>query len=187
MVKLLGWFWPKSFSKEGSVPNWFKSSHGGGEVVAMTRKGKQRLVRERDQLRERAGGVDAQIQRLERGATAASNQERASQLWELLNQREQIARQLQKLETTLGQSTIIPEGCGASLIGVGSKVTVMFLTGSEPGKMGTYTIAGRGDLKGGMIGTASPLGTALLGHIGGDEVEFTVNQYPNKVRVLRVR
>ena len=88
------------------------------------------------------------------------------------------------LEDILNNAIIIPECVPGSCVQIGSKVTVEF-----NGQQKTFQILGsqETDPSRGIISHSSPIGSALIGHKGNDEVKVKVNEHEIIYTILEIK
>ena len=87
------------------------------------------------------------------------------------------------LDDMLNNAVIIPECGSGSCVQIGSVVTVV-----SNGKQKTFQILGsqETDPSQGIISHLSPIGSALLGHKKGDELEMKINGQKIKYKIIEI-
>lgn len=149
--------------------------------VLLTKEGLRQLEEELDQLvRVRRGEVAERIRQSRDFGDITENAEYA----EAKNEQSLVEGRIQTLEGMLRNAVVIEdEPREEGVVGVGAEVTV----GTDEGEE-TYHIVGpaEADPRMGRISNESPLGSALLGHRAGDEVEWTSPSGTSRVKILDV-
>jgi len=100
------------------------------------------------------------------------------------NEQAFVEGRIQELEILLANARVIEENSKADVIQVGAKVTIQE-NGSDPE---VYTIVGpvEANPRNGRISNESPLGSALMDHRAGDEVEVEAPGGSFTVQILKV-
>lgn len=153
------------------MPNTFLTQEGFDklqEELTYLRKEKRQEVAER--LREAADGEDL----IENAEYEAAKNEQAF-----------VEGRIKELEILLATAKIIEGNNASDSIQVGSTVTIQEIGVKEKE---TFTIVGAAEAKPseGRISNESPLGTALLNHVKGDEVSVEAPDGDYQVKIVKV-
>lgn len=95
-----------------------------------------------------------------------------------------VEGRIQYLKDILAQAKIVDTLEETDVVQIGTKVTIK----TSDGEKETYTVVGRpeSDPTGGKISNESPLGSSLLGHSKGDEVDVLAPGGVFKVKILDI-
>src|SRR5258708_1390283 len=149
--------------------------------VLLTKDGLRLLEEELDQLVQvRRAEVAERIRQARDFGDISENAEYT----DAKNEQSMLEGGIQGLETMVRNAVVIEdEPREAGVVAVGASVTVSTEDGDE-----TYTIVGpaEADPLRGRISNESPLGRALLGRLGGDEVEWPAPSGASRGRSLSV-
>ena len=154
-------------------------------LVVMTKRQLQRLQREREGLAAQLASVQEQLRNLGPRESGSAREDPDVQREELTIQGAELRRRLGEVDDQLANPQLIPRKKGSGQVGLGSRVMVQFLTGSQ--KMLTVNITENSNPSVGTIGRQCELAKALLLRRAGEMVEFEAGRQTHRVKILAVQ
>jgi len=150
-----------------------------GAPIPMTQAGFDALRQELVELRARRPGLVEEV-------SAARSQGDLSENFAYHDARQHLGMldgKIQTVEATLRRAQVVVESGATGVVRIGSKVVVRDEFGES-----SYEIVGptEGNMARGLMSTASPLGSALLGHRAGETVRFKTHGGERQATVVSV-